>query len=238
MELMRRFELCYQIPDMPDMYFVPGAFPKDRPSALTWKYTTSEVLRFQYRYDVLPSGIMSRFIVKIHDYICDQHYWRNGVVLTKDHATAFVRADFEERIVYIEVAALSKGTNTQRRDLLAFVRGQFDTIHHRLHKIMVKGFIPVDEDGKVALEYDEVMLFIKAKVFERPVVGFSHNVNLLQLVGDYLPETPPVSPAPTTVPIPADKDKTEKWYQKLWVILLGALALLSAIAQIYEALFK
>ena len=241
MELMRRFELCYQVPDMPDTYFVPGAFPKDRPATPLWQYTPADgLLRFQYQYDVLPGSIMSRFIVKIHDYVCDHAYWRNGVVLEKGQAAAFVHADLEERIIYIEVAALPRGTKSQQRDLLAFVRGHFDTIHHKLHKISVKGFIPVDEPGRVVLDYDEVMLFIKAEVYERPVVGMEKKVNLLQLIGDYLPEAPPTSATLQTtgaVPVSAE-NKPQKWYQKLWVILLGLLALLSAIAQIYEALFK
>jgi hypothetical protein len=34
-----------------------------------------------YRFDFIPSGIMSWFIVRTHRYIVDSHHWREGVLL-------------------------------------------------------------------------------------------------------------------------------------------------------------
>ncbi|MGB1206545.1 MAG: COR domain-containing protein [Chitinophagales bacterium] len=151
MDIMDRFELCYQVPYMRDTYFVPGAFSNDK-AAIQWKHKVDELLRFQYHYDVMPSSIMSRFIVKVHEFIRKREYWRNGVVIEKDNCLGLITADPEERKIYIEVTG--KG---YRRDLLTFIRGQFDTLHARLSNLKVESKIPVDECGGVVLDYQDLL---------------------------------------------------------------------------------
>ena len=151
MDIMDRFELCYQVPYMRDTYFVPGAFSNDKAS-IQWKYKSDELLRFQYHYDVMPSSIMSRFIVKVHEFIRKREYWRNGVVIEKDNCLGLITADPEERKIYIEVTG--KG---YRRDLLTFIRGQFDTLHARLSNLKVESKIPVDKSGSIVLDYQDLL---------------------------------------------------------------------------------
>ena len=151
MDIMDRFELCYQVPHVRDTYFVPGAFSNDKAS-IQWHYQAGELLRFQYHYDVMPSSIMSRFIVKVHDFIRKREYWRNGVVIEKDNCLGLITADPEERKIYIEVTG--KG---HRRDLLTFIRGQFDTLHARLSNLKVESKIPVDELGNVVIDYQDLL---------------------------------------------------------------------------------
>lgn len=153
MDIMHRFELCYQVPHVRDTYFIPGAFPKDRPT-IDWKYKPKDLLRFQYTYDVLPSSVMSRFIVKVHGFIRNRDYWRNGVILSKNHCVAFIKADPEERKIYIQVAG--RGS---KRELLGFIRSQFELIHQRLPKIQVENKIPVDDLGKIVLDYDDLLFY-------------------------------------------------------------------------------
>lgn len=152
MDMMDRFELCYQMPDVRDTYFVPGAFPKDRPKKIVWLYQPHEIIRFQYHYDVMPGSIMSRFIVKMHNFIRGRDYWRNGLVIKRNNCHAFVRADPEDCKIFIAVAG--KG---RRRETLAFVRGQFELIHERLPKIKVESKIPVDMKGEVVLDYEDLL---------------------------------------------------------------------------------
>ncbi len=154
MDIMDRFELCYQMPNDRDTYFVPGAFPIDRPKKFNWKHQHKELLRFQYHYDVMPSSIMSRFIVKVHDYIKAQDYWRNGVVIKKDNCNAYIKADPEECKIFIEVAG--KGN---KRDLLALIRSQFEILHNRLSNIKVDSKIPVGEKGEIVIDYDDLLFY-------------------------------------------------------------------------------
>lgn len=152
MDIMERFELAYQMPDVRDTYFIPGAFPIDRPAKLEWMNKGKERLFFQYHYDVMPSSIMSRFIVKVHPFIRGRDYWRNGVILKKGHCDALVKADPNERMILIEIVGKSN-----KRDVLAFIRSQFDIIHARLSQLNVSQKIPVDDEGKVVLDYEDLL---------------------------------------------------------------------------------
>jgi hypothetical protein len=63
MELMNKFELAYQLPDK-NKYLIPELLPKSPPD-FNWNY--EENLHFYYSYDsFLPSGIITRFIVRMH----------------------------------------------------------------------------------------------------------------------------------------------------------------------------
>src|SRR5262249_7603623 len=66
-EMMRRFELCFEFPEAKgERWLVPELLLKDEP-ALDWR--ERESLNFQYHYDVLPGGLICRFIVRMHTYI-------------------------------------------------------------------------------------------------------------------------------------------------------------------------
>jgi len=90
--------------------------------------------------------------VKVHDFIRKRDYWRNGVVIEKDNCLGLITADPEERKIYIEVTG--KG---HRRDLLTFIRSQFDTLHARLSNLKVESKIPVNSLGNVVLDYQDLL---------------------------------------------------------------------------------
>jgi len=157
-DMMRKFELCYDIePDK--IFLVPDLLPKDEPFVGTWDNT----LAFQYHYNVLPSSIMSRFIVRMNGFVSEL-VWRSGVVLKNGGNTALVKADAEDRKIYIWV----NGDEHSRRDLLAKIRGEFDCIHQTIikiearEKVPVPGHLeaePVDYDLLLQMEHDNVEVY-------------------------------------------------------------------------------
>lgn len=80
MDMMRKFELCFAFPGQLNQYLIPELLPKEEPK-LDWDM--KDCLAFQYHYDILPSSIFSRFIVRIHNYISTSRNeygcWYNGV---------------------------------------------------------------------------------------------------------------------------------------------------------------
>ncbi len=156
-DIMGHFELSFQLEGTPNKYFIPGAFPKDKPS-FTWSYELSNLLLFQYDYDVLPSSIFSRFMVKVHRLIRGTDFWLNGVVIQFENCEALIRADFEEKIIKIDV-----GGSGNRRALLSIIREKFESIHNNFNDIYVEQFIPVDTSGGVLTSYDKLILYEQAK---------------------------------------------------------------------------
>jgi internalin A len=157
-DMMRKFELCYDIePDK--VFLVPDLLPKDEPFVGTW----DNALAFQYHYNVLPSSIMSRFIVRMNGFVSEL-VWRSGVVLKNSGNTALVKADAEDRKIYIWV----NGDEHSRRDFLAKIRGEFDCIHQTIikiearEKVPVPGHLeaePVDYDLLLQMEHDNVEVY-------------------------------------------------------------------------------
>lgn len=144
-DMMKKFELCYDIE--PDKSFlIPDLLPKDEIYTGEW----DDALAFQYHYNVLPSSIITRFIVRMNAFIHKNTIWRSGVVLKRGDNTALVKADTEDRKVYIWVS----GKEDTRRDLLAMIRGEFDAIHKTIAKIEAVEKVPLTK----APEADPVSL--------------------------------------------------------------------------------
>ena len=177
MDIMERFELCYPMPEERETFLVPGAFPKDRPKRINWNYRSDSVLRFQYHYDVLPSSIISRFIVKLNNYIRNRDYWRNGLIIQKDGCEAFITADPEERKIFIEI-----GGKGNKRDLLALIRGQFEMLHDKIKKVNVSSKIPVDPKGEIVVDYEELLFCEEIEQDTYPVRALGKVISVLEVL--------------------------------------------------------
>ena len=81
-------------------------------------------MRFQYNYDILPSSIISRLIVKLHPFIIDGKYWRDGAIIKREDLTAFIFTDRTNLTLNVSI----KGEN-RKKELLGNIRFHLDDIH-------------------------------------------------------------------------------------------------------------
>ena len=148
-EMMRHFELCFDFEGEADRRFlIPDLLPRQQPNTGVW----SGSLQFQYHYDVLPGSVISRFIVRMNSLISRNTYWRNGVVLQSQDGgnRAIVRADPEERTVYIDVTG---DDLPGRRRFLEVIRSQLHAIHETITKLEAREKVPVPGEPKVVADY-------------------------------------------------------------------------------------
>ncbi|WP_375327919.1 COR domain-containing protein [Microcystis sp. BLCC-F210] len=137
MDLMGKFELCFPLDGYsPDRYLITDLLPIDEPDVDIYE---NAPLHFQYRYDILPGSIISRFIVRNHQMIYKTMRWRSGVVLTMDLNKALVRADEEDN--YISIKA--KGERASA--LLAIIKTDFDKIHDTIPNLAVQEKLVIRE---------------------------------------------------------------------------------------------
>jgi internalin A len=91
LRLMERFDLSYQIDPMipgmsPTHSLIPQLLPYQPPSPLpAWPSVGMDApesvhVEMVYRFDFVPAGVMSWFIVRTHRYTRNQH-WREGALL-------------------------------------------------------------------------------------------------------------------------------------------------------------
>ncbi len=136
-DMMQKFELCFSFDDEKHCYLIPELLQKSEPD-LNWE--TENSLAFQYHYDVLPHSVISRFIVRMNQYISKQTYWRTGVVLAyqNDSNKALIKADIEDKKIYISV----NGAASTRREFLAIIRRDFEHINSTIKGLKVEEKIP------------------------------------------------------------------------------------------------
>jgi internalin A len=144
MGLMEKFELCYPLDGYrTPHYLISDLLPIDEPDVDDLE---DAPLHFQYHYDILPSSIISSFIVRNHNLIYKNTRWRSGTVVTQDSNKALVRADEEDNFIMIKVQGRSANS------LLATIRADFTKIHLKLPNLAVQEKLVVREQGNTGRE--------------------------------------------------------------------------------------
>jgi internalin A len=127
LELMRAFQLCYASEEengKPKRYLVPELLPEFEPvMAEDWERAP---VRLRYRYEVLPPGLLPRFIVRTHALSDGALHWRHGVVLRHAEAQALIREESDRPELHVFVLG---GDDETRRVMVAIVRRELEVLH-------------------------------------------------------------------------------------------------------------
>jgi len=177
LELMRKFDLCFSF-DQANRYLIPELLGKDE-AAETEQFDDGRAVRFRYQYDILPEGLIPRFIVRTYFHSENQPRWRSGVILKFEGNLSLIRADIQEGCVEIAVI----GAKDSRRRLLAVVRSQFDYIHGAL-KLNPQSLVPVPAVPGLVMKYDDIVAYERAGVLKPPIPfgGTVHEVDIRELL--------------------------------------------------------
>ncbi len=168
-------------------FLVPDLLQKQSTYSGDW----SENLAFQYHYNVLPTSIISRFIVKMNLFVFQNNYWRYGVVLqSRDGQNkALVQADIEEKKIYISV----KGRKLSRRRFLEIIRADFLRINDSIPGIKFKETVPVPGNPDVTVSYEH-LLRLEGKGHETYwPEGLDDEINVKELLNGIEPEKKRIS---------------------------------------------
>ena len=115
------------------LYLLPGLLTLDEPEPKDYDvaaHIEGAQVRFRYLYELLPAGVMSRFIVRTHPLSDDYFRWQRGVVLGWGNARALVMAE-RRRNPRVDVYILG-GTAEERQELAGVVRANMEEIHRGL----------------------------------------------------------------------------------------------------------
>jgi hypothetical protein len=149
-DMMKKFELCYDLE--PDKTFlVPDLLPKDEPAGLKF----NGIPAFEYAYPVLPSSVITRFIVRMNQHIHGNSVWRTGVLLKISNNRSLVKADIEDRKITIAI----DGLEHTRRDALSAIRYQLDEIHGSIKGLEALKRVPIpNAPNAEPLEYEYLLM--------------------------------------------------------------------------------
>lgn len=132
LQLMMKFELCFKMADN-ESYIVPELLSYDIPD---YSWTGDDNLRFEYRYDFMPRGIMTRFIVKSSNNIYRGVYWKHGVLLEYMDTRAMVVERYFERKLTVTLEGSSKEI------FQGIIRSRIEEIHANYANLAVDEWLP------------------------------------------------------------------------------------------------
>ena len=130
-ELMKSFELCFELPSGRE-YIIPELLRTNHPD---FEWDNKDNLWFKYVYDFMPAGIMTRFIVLIHDLVKAHLYWKDGVVLEREKTEAQV-IKVDNRVIVVRI------TGDDRKTLLGIIRRHMDYVHSCYANLKVDEMVP------------------------------------------------------------------------------------------------
>ena len=173
-DLMKKFELCFSYPDDECQFLIPELLDKQEPEE-TAAFNIKECLNFEYHYPILPEGLVPRFIVRTHSLSDGSPRWRSGVILRFGDSRALVKADAEDRKVFIHVTG---GSTRERGELLAIIRSDFERIHFDIRNLQPQEMVPVPNHPDTVLPYQHLRMLEKAGVKKLPQVVGAQVVDL------------------------------------------------------------
>ncbi|HVR39156.1 MAG TPA: toll/interleukin-1 receptor domain-containing protein, partial [Thermoanaerobaculia bacterium] len=91
-------------------------------------------------------------IVRTH-VLSDQYRWRTGVILQFEGNTALVKADLQDRRIFISIAGPEAAG---RRRMLAMIREDFDSIHRDIQNLEPEEMVPLLSHPKVFVPYHKL----------------------------------------------------------------------------------
>ena len=147
-ELMKKFELCYQVDR--ERLLLPGLLPIEEPEI---RFPSGNRVRFVVNYDFLPKSVMPRLIVRMHADIEQDFRWRTGVVLQNQlfDARAIVRSDEVDRKIEITVHG------RQRREYLGVILHTLREINKSFEKLHYVERVPMPDNEEVMVSYTHLL---------------------------------------------------------------------------------
>lgn len=135
--LMEKFELCYQLPDESEnTWLAPQLLQISQPTNNEFNWP-EKFISVRYKYNFMPRGLLSRFIVRINRYVKNLSFaWKTGVVIERSNSKAIIVENWGDREINI------KATGVLARELITIITDDFDRMHNSFGKLMVEKLIP------------------------------------------------------------------------------------------------
>jgi GTPase SAR1 family protein len=187
LQLMLNFKLCYEIPNKKGYYIAPQLLSVNKPK---YEWDENENIIIRYTYKFMPKGIISRFIVAMHEDIYKENQkdcvWKRGVVLGKDQTMAEVIENYEEREIKIRVVGKHK------KELITIVTYELDKIHYSFSHLKYEKLVPCNcsecknSQNPFFYSFDTLMKFVGDRKYEIQCQNSYEMVNVLSLIDDVI----------------------------------------------------
>lgn len=146
LDMMRKFELCFVLDDQQNEYLMPDLLPPQQPELPA--FNRKDALKFHFEYPVWQGATLTRLLVRLHYYLIENCYWRNGAMLQAfdQNNRALIIADEADSRLQIWI----DGEQETRRNFLNRIREELNVIHGIQRNQVVKEWVITPEGGEVS----------------------------------------------------------------------------------------
>ena len=146
LNLMENFQLAFRLDDGTNQNsraMLIAELLSANPIYLPW--TDQDGLKFRYSYDFMPSGIMTRLIVSIHEYLEKSDgkllCWRRGAYVVYQSARGKIEIYDSIDKRYLDISIIGESSR-ERQELLIILREKIKLINNRFQKISITELVP------------------------------------------------------------------------------------------------
>jgi len=161
LRLMENFQLSFEV-EKNKVFLIPELMENEEIELDETNLNDDTCLTFQYEYEFLPAGVMTRFIVKAHSYLLNRNgsnraCWKKGAYLHYKESIGKVRLfdNVSNKRIEIHISGTNKRHN---RELLQRIRSYFDEIHNSIKKLKLTERIHCNCNIRCGHKYDYKML--------------------------------------------------------------------------------
>ncbi len=185
--LKDNFDLCYKLRGSRNSYIIPLLLPKLKPE---YKWDSNGNLQFRFQYPFMPKGIVSRLVVRMHEYIDDDRVWNDGVVFEKKRALAEIveQETIKEGLKIISIRL--KGNLNSCKELLTLIREEVKRIQDSsFPNLPYTEMIPcncnecANVDSPYFFDYDHIDNYINRGKSTIDCRKSTNEVGITQLIG-------------------------------------------------------
>jgi internalin A len=210
LQLMMKFQLCYEL-EAEKALIAPQLLSSEQPP-YPWDLVDTVIVR--YKYEFLPKGILTRFIVATHHLISGgKLVWKTGVVLERDGCKAEIIEEYSHRRIRVRIQGPSP------HGLLTLIDEELQRLHGSFPRLQYKLILPCPcKECQTKAEPHGFELRTLLRMADRSQKIQCHDsgemVNAAILVRNVLPgalsfqeirapnpRMPEIIPAPATAPI-------------------------------------
>lgn len=159
-DMMKKFELCFEIPEAKHHYLLPDLLSKEELNTGNW----TDSLKFEFHYNVFFSSIFSRLMVKMHKIVSKSTYWKTGMVLEYKIANEVVNEALIEvqttKTKNAKIVISIRGNENTRRDFLSQIRGKLSEIHGSFPKEFEENFeerVSIPQNSDISVSYKHLL---------------------------------------------------------------------------------
>ncbi|MFO0940479.1 MAG: COR domain-containing protein [Pirellulales bacterium] len=144
--LMKKFELCYQLPETgKELWLAPQLLPVSKPAEISsWARASDLVIRFKYSF--LPRGLVSRLMVRQHRFVKHlDRCWTHGAFFEHQSGNGqFSQVLVEETLRGNEIELRARGP--ERKELLSVLVTDLEALNDSFEGLRgrVQKLVPCD----------------------------------------------------------------------------------------------